>query len=860
VLLCGLVVGLASQRCTVSPAATVIDLGTLDGGVFSAATAINDSGVVTGYSLTKSPSTRGFVWQDGKLTDLGLLPNFAGPVNPTTNSYGYGINSSGQIVGYSDTADSVAHSMRSDAGKLTDLHLALPPSPYLFQHASNINDSGQVVGYAKNTAVFGQPNKAVLFQSGMLTDLGTLPGGTVSYAYAINNAGVIVGQSETKTSARAFVYQNNKMTDLGTLGGAMSYAAAINETGLIAGMAQTAGGALHAALWQEGTPLDLGVLGAGNSSDAHGINDAGFVVGRSSIDSKGTSRAFLWRNGIMTDLNSLLPDDSPWTLQYAAAINNKNQVVGYGLIEGQTRAFLMNVPEPSTSALAGMGIFGLLAAAWRGRRSAPRRSAWPRSGWRLRRTSHRSTMRRSRLRQFAFMVRVAVPAALLLAACLLCADAVRAEPGGTARSFITSIEDLELSRQRYLAGDTFLGQVVARNAGAGDTYYGWGPYSVVPKSNIPAANIPPGFDMHNFLSFGDYWWPNPNTADGTPWVLRDGFSNPANQGDMKPFTDLSNSVYLNSLGYYFTGNEKYAQQAATQLRTFFLDPDTRMYPSQYYALLIPGVSAGTADVPGMRNNMRMVYDAAGILEKSAAWSAADKAGFQDWTRGYLDFLFTSSQGAAQFKDPANHGSSFYELTALMNLYVGDDAKARQQLLRYMLELFPNQVNAFGTQVLEIQRADNLLYSTYHFGIMSDIANLMSNNFSDLDLWNYTAPNGASLRQALNFLLPFWTGEQEWPYNAGFKFPPQDQLFYFRQMLTAAAAWDDADLYKLAMVHQSEVYNRDPIYLTAPFGDLNALVVPEPATNALLAIGLGCLAVIARRSRRRRVPVNATKSQ
>lgn len=851
----GLLAALVAASGSAAWAASVIDLGTLEGGSYSSATAINDLGLVTGIAMLDTPSTRGFLWQHGQMTDLGLLPEFSTVLNPVSNGYGYGINQLGQIVGFSDTADRDAHAMRADGGKLTDLHLELADeTEFEFTRAYDINDAGQIVGVAKNTSLLGEPGRAVLFQGSTLTDLGALPGGVLSYAYGINNSGLIVGQSETKASVHAFVWDNGAMTDLGTLGGAMSYATAISENGLIVGMAQTAEGANRAVLWQNGTPLNLQVLEGGNSSEAHGVNDAGHVVGRSSINKLGASHAFLWHNGVLTDLNDLLPASSNWTLQYAAAINNYNQIVGYGLFEGETRAFLMNVPEPGTTELLGAGLLGLIVmAVWRRGAGSRSRSAWTRRGWQAPRRVSRGRARRSRLRRFTFASPVyGASLAGLLVLCALPAGTARAEAGGTPRSFLTSISSLDLTKARYDAGDPFLDQVVRRTIGVADTYNGRGPFSVVPKSNIPAENIPAGFDMHDFLSFGDYWWPDPNTPDGTPWIRRDGFSNPANTGDILPLNMMANSVQANALAYYMTGNEKYAQQASTQLRTFFLDPATKMNPNQYHAMIIPGLSEGAADVPGMRNNMRLVYDAAGILEMSPSWTAEDRAGLQDWTRGYLDFLLTSDHGAHQHHDPANHGSSFRELTALMSLYVGDDATAHRFLLNYMVELFPNQINAFGAQVLELQRANNQLYSTYHFGVMSDMAMLMKNNFTDLDLWNYVAPNGASLRQALEFMLPYWTGEETWPYNSGFNFPREDQLFYFRQMLVAAGAWDDSDLYKLAMKHQSLAYGRDPIYLTAPFGH----AIPEPATSVLLAIGLVPLALLVRLRRASRIASTA----
>lgn len=281
------------------------------------------------------------------VTDLGTLGGAA--------TYAYGINNSGQVTGYSDTPSGVQNAFLYSGGSMTDLG-TLPPCTIAGQTCNGsqgygINNSGQVVGFSYTTPNF----HAFLYSGGSMTDLGTL-GGDRSFAYGINDSGQVTGYAYVDPSTtHAFLYTGGVMTDLGTLGGGGSNGYGINDSGQIVGTSITSGDIYDAFLYTGSVMTDLGGLAGADYSQATGINASGEIVGSSRIS--GEWQAFLDSGGIMTDINP-----TGWSDTFATGINDEGQIVGYGTNPaGQERGFLLTpaVPEPSSVILMSTMLLGV---------------------------------------------------------------------------------------------------------------------------------------------------------------------------------------------------------------------------------------------------------------------------------------------------------------------------------------------------------------------------------------------------------------------------------------------------------------------------------------------------------------------
>jgi probable HAF family extracellular repeat protein len=309
-----LILALAAA-CSISarPLYTLTDLGTL-GGASSVGTGLNHVGQSAGFMTTPQ----------------GDLQAFASYGWTVQNAQANGINDAGQIAG-TQFIGGQSHATLWTKGVASTVGDS-------GSYAMAINNSGDLAGMI----VSKSSGNAFVTQKGAVVDLGAFDGGSWSAAYSLNDQGQAAGYGMTRSgNFQAFIWSPSRgFAALDTLRGTSSYALSINACGVVVGGAQNASGFLQATVWKTQSVENLGTLG-GSSSSAYGINSAGNIVGTSFTAGNIAQHGFIQEDGVMLDMNLLIADAPGWVITGLYAVNDNNQVVGVGLLDGVQHAVIL---------------------------------------------------------------------------------------------------------------------------------------------------------------------------------------------------------------------------------------------------------------------------------------------------------------------------------------------------------------------------------------------------------------------------------------------------------------------------------------------------------------------------------------
>jgi probable HAF family extracellular repeat protein len=365
-----LLAGLAMAQ---TPSYTVTDLGAV-GATPGQPFFVAHDGLIAGAAAAPNGAMHAMLWYKKLKMDIGM-PGLGG-----ANTVAFSVNGTGQAAGEAET--SVADPAGEDFCGFKALGLPSAGNsclPFSWQNGAmtalatlggnngavnQINKNGEMAGLAETAApdpACIAPQvlqfKPVTWAGGKIHELVTLDADRDGAAFAINDNGQVAGASgqcsafnssilENLQPLHALLWQGDTVTDLGNLGGTGqgfgNLALNLNNKGQVVGQSDLSGDAnFHAFLWTKASGIeDLGTLTGDVNSVALGINDSGKIVGLS-LDANFDPHPYLWQNGVMTNLNSLVPANGPLYLLVACSINSGGEIVGLAVTStGEVHGYL----------------------------------------------------------------------------------------------------------------------------------------------------------------------------------------------------------------------------------------------------------------------------------------------------------------------------------------------------------------------------------------------------------------------------------------------------------------------------------------------------------------------------------------
>lgn len=381
---------------------------------------------------------------------------------------------------------------------------------------------------------------------------------------------------------------------------------------------------------------------------------------------------------------------------------------------------------------------------------------------------------------------------LLLGLSAWCLSPARAE--GTPPLLTLDRNALDETRRRLAAGDARLAAahaaLLARAAKA---------LQAPLRSVVDKAMLPPSSSRNDYMSMGPYWWPNPATPDGLPYIRRDGQRNPQVAGealDADRMQAFGRDVFDLALAHHFGASERHADKAAAALRHWFLAPATRMRPHLRYGQGIPGITEGRAEGLIDTRNLWMVIDAALLLESHGALGREDMDGLRAWFAEFARWMRTSPVAREEDAAENNHGMFYDAQLVGYLLFAGEAAAARERLAGVAARRFARQIEPDGRMPRELARTRPFHYCAFNLEAATRLARQGAS--LGVDLWGERR-----LQQALAWLQAAALDTAGWRYATETEPRPEPEKLLMPLLMARRALGAEQPLLARLAEHPSQ---------------------------------------------------------
>jgi hypothetical protein len=293
---------------------------------------------------------------------------------------------------------------------------------------------------------------------------------------------------------------------------------------------------------------------------------------------------------------------------------------------------------------------------------------------------------------------------------------------------------------------------------------GRGPYSVVNKTTLA-----PSQDPHDYCHPAPYYWPNPLTPTGLPYVSRDGIRVPgtrlyeqeSEKYDRTSLQRLFDDTLVLAMAWKFFGEKRFAQHGAQLIQAWFLDPATAMNPHLKYAQVRMGHNKNRGSSSGIieMKDLYFFLDAVRLLQNGNFLSSTEKKHLKKWFIRYLNWLGTSPQGLEERAARNNHGL-YYDLQVASIAAFLKNAKLLRDTFRNSRFRILIHFDQTGYQPEEMKRTTTAHYCCFNLQGWIHLSRLADS--CGEDLWNFHGTDGRGIRKGMYWLLEYL--DKDWPYQ------------------------------------------------------------------------------------------------